>query len=70
MPFIGDTEHDTMTIVELAWGLELRHRFGPNEEKYWYIDLVPEFQSWESASLPNVFDPSFQGTNLSFGLAW
>ena len=50
--FISDTDHDTMTIIELAWGLELRHRFGRLEDKYWYIDIVPEFQRRESASLP------------------
>ena len=70
MPFINETDHDTMTIVEVAWGLELRRRFGLNEEKYWYIDLMPEFQRWDSASLPDAVDPSFQGTNISFGLAW
>ena len=69
-PFVSDTNHDVMTIVELAFGLEFRHRFGKLEDKYWYIDIVPEFQRWESASLPNVFDPSFQGTSINFGLAW
>ena len=59
-----------MTIIELAWGLELRRRFGVHQHKYWYIDLVPEIQRWESASLPNSFDPGFQGTAINFGLAW
>ena len=65
-----DTDHDMMTIIELAFGLEFRRRFGKTEDKYWYIDIVPEFQRWESASLPNVFDPGFQGTAINFGLAW
>jgi hypothetical protein len=69
-PFIDDTDHDTMTIIELGWGLEFRHRFGRHEDKYWYLDIVPEFQRWESASLPDAFDPSFQGTSINFGLAW
>jgi hypothetical protein len=69
-PIVDDTDHDMMTIMELAWGLEFRHRFGVHEDKYWYIDIVPEFQRWESASLPNVFDPGFQGTAINFGLAW
>jgi hypothetical protein len=69
-PFVSDTDHDSLTILELAWGLEFRRRFGVRQDKYWYIDLVPEFQRWESASLPNVFDPSFQGTSINFGLAW
>ncbi len=69
-PFVDDTNHDLLTIIELAWGLELRHRFGRLEDKYWYIDIVPEFQRWESASLPDEFDPGFQGTAINFGLAW
>jgi hypothetical protein len=31
---------------------------------------VPEIQRWESASLPGVFDPGFEGTAINFGLAW
>jgi hypothetical protein len=69
-PFINDTNHDVMTILELAWGLEIRRRFGQHHDKYWYFDIVPEFQRWESASLPDAFDPGFQGTNFTFGLAW
>ena len=69
-PFVDDTDHDLMTIIDLAWGLEIRHRFGRMEDKFWYIDIVPEFQRWESASLPNEFDPGFQGTAINFGLAW
>jgi hypothetical protein len=68
--FMSDTRHDTMTILNIAWGLELRRRFGRMEDKYWYVAIVPEFQRWESASLPNAFDPGFQGTNFNFGLAW
>jgi hypothetical protein len=70
MPFIDDTDHDVMSIIELGWGMELRHRFGPNEDRYFFVDIVPEFQHWESASLPNAVAPSFEGTNISFGLAW
>jgi hypothetical protein len=70
MPFINDTDHDVLTVMELAWGLELRRRFGRLEEKYWYVAIVPEFQRWESSTLPDEFDPSFEGTNISFGLAW
>jgi hypothetical protein len=69
-PFVDDTDHDLTTIIELAWGLEIRRRFGLHEDKYWYIDIVPEFQRWESASLPDEFDPGFQGTAINFGLAW
>ena len=69
-PLVNNTNHDMLTIVELAWGLEIRRRFGKLEDKYWYIDIVPEFQRWESASLSGVYDPGFQGTAINFGLAW
>jgi hypothetical protein len=69
-PFINDTDHDVMTILDIGWGLEIRRRFGQHQDKYWYFDIVPEFQRWESSSLPDAFDPGFQGTNFSFGLAW
>jgi hypothetical protein len=69
-PFVSDTDHDRMTTIELAWGLEFRRRFGRREDKYWYIDIVPEIQRWESASLPSAYDPGFEGTSINFGLAW
>jgi hypothetical protein len=69
-PFINDTDHDMTTIIELAWGLELRHRFGRGEEQFWYVSIVPEIQRWESSSLPDPFDPGFEGTSINFGLAW
>lgn len=69
-PFIADTSHDMMTIMELAWGLQLRRRFGRLEDKYWYMEFVPEIQRWESASLPDTVDPGFRGTAINFGLAW
>lgn len=69
-PFVNDADNDMMTIFELGWGLELRHRFGRQQEKYWYIDLVPELQRWESSTLADVCEPGFDGTNIRFGLAW
>ncbi len=69
-PFVDDTNNDVMSIIELAWGLEIRRRFGRLEDKYWYFDIVPEFQRWESSSLPSEFNPGFEGTAFNFGLAW
>lgn len=69
-PFVNDVGHDTMQITELGWGFEVRHRFGRMQDKYCYFDIVPEFQRWESSSLPDTVDPGFEGTNISFGLAW
>jgi hypothetical protein len=67
---VHSTNNDMMTVIELAWGLEIRHRFGRRQDHYWYIDVVPEFQRWESSSLPSVVDPGFEGTAINFGLAW
>jgi hypothetical protein len=69
-PFVDETDQDLMTIVELGWGLEIRHRFGIKQDKYWYIDIVPEFQRWESSTLSSAMDPGFEGTDINFGLAW
>lgn len=68
--FIDDTSHDMMTILDLGWGLQLRRRFGVVEDKYWYVEIVPEVQRWESASLPDLADPGFTGTEINFGIAW
>lgn len=69
-PIVDETDQDLMTIIELGWGLEIRHRFGFKQDKYWYIDIVPEFQRWESSTLSSAMDPGFEGTNINFGLAW
>jgi hypothetical protein len=69
-PFVGDTNNDMMTIMELGWGFELRRRFGKHEDKYWHIDFVPEIQRWDSSSLSDLADPGFDGTSINFGLAW
>lgn len=69
-PFVNDVGHDTMQITELGWGIEIRRRFGRMQDKYCYFDFIPEFQRWESSSLPDIVDPGFEGTNISFGLAW
>ena len=31
------TDNDTMSITELAWGLEYRRRFGPCEDHSWFV---------------------------------
>src|SRR6185295_785145 len=53
---IPRTHHDSMSIVEAAWGLELRRRYGQCEEHYWYIDLLFEHQRWESAWMAEFAD--------------
>jgi hypothetical protein len=62
---------DSIAIVdEFAWGLELRHRFGPHQNKYYYINVMREIQDWGSPGLPYVAGLDFQGTAINFGLEW
>ncbi len=71
-PFVPDTNHDSITITDIAWGLELRRRFGLHEDKYWAIRFLPEYQRWDSAWLGEFADSNlaFVGASISFGLAW
>jgi hypothetical protein len=69
-PFMTDTDHDQTTIMELAWGLELRRRVGRQQDKYWYLRLMHDMQRWESSTLPDAFDPGFDGTSISLGFSW
>jgi hypothetical protein len=70
--FFPATNNDSMQVFELAWGLELRRRFGANEDKYWFFALLFERQTRESAWLTRVAATSlgFSGVNLAFGLMW
>jgi hypothetical protein len=71
-PLVPDSDHDSMTIADVAWGLELRRRFGRREDKYWLIRILPEYQRWDSAWLGEFADSNiaFIGTDISFGVAW
>jgi hypothetical protein len=66
------TRHDTVTVMETAWGFEMRRRFGVLQDKYWYLAFLMDYQSLESPWL-TVFtgtSASFQGANITWGLAW
>ncbi len=69
-PGANHVDHDVMTVAEIGWGIELRHRFGRLQDKYWYLSIVPEFQTWDSKSLANIMEPSFEGTSFNAGIAW
>jgi hypothetical protein len=71
-PFIPDSDHDSLTLTEVAWGFELRRRFGRLEDKYWAIRFLPEYHRWDSAWLGEFADSNlaFFGLNISFALAW
>lgn len=69
---VPETNHDSMLILEAAWGLEYRRRFGCREDKLWYIGLLSEIQQWDSQWMGNYLDSSagFTGLNLELGVAW
>jgi len=69
---VDETEGDTMTISEIAWGLEFRRRFGVQQDHYWYMMLLVDTQSFNSPWLTvNTGSAiSFSGLNLTVGIAY
>jgi hypothetical protein len=69
---VPPTDHDTLTMLEVAFGLEFRRRFGRLEDKYWYIGVAHEIQRWDSAWMTRFTGSSagFDGLNINVGLAW
>lgn len=69
---IPGTDHDSMTVTELAWGLEYRRRFGAMEDHSWYVAVMAEHQIWQSGWMTNSLGSSvsFTGLNISTGLSW
>jgi hypothetical protein len=69
---VPETDHDSMTVIEFAWGLEYRRRFGEMEDHTWYVALMAEHQNWQSGWMANFLgsDVSFTGLNISTGLSW
>jgi len=66
-----DIIHDSVALIDdFGWGLEFRRRFGARQDKFWYVNVEREFQSWEGGSHINAADEVFQGTSFKFGLAW
>jgi len=57
-------------IEEFTWGLELRHRFGTHQNKYFYVDVERDLQEWGSWGVPYVSFTSFQGTAVHLGFGW
>jgi hypothetical protein len=56
------TSGDTMNVVEIAFGLEIRRRFGACEDKYWYATLLVDRQNWTS-----MWMSEFTGTSVGLG---
>jgi hypothetical protein len=69
---IDETDHDTMTNSEIAWGLEARRRFGALQDHYWYFMLLAETQSYQSPWLTanTGSAATFSGLNLTVGIAY
>ena len=69
---VPDTNDDMMTILEGSFGLEYRRRFGSFGEKYWYINVSPDFQQWQSSWMTANVGSSvgITGTSINFGVSW
>jgi hypothetical protein len=69
---ISRTDNDTMSISELAWGLEYRRRFGKCEDHSWFVGLLAEYQRWQSDWMSNTSGTSVgvSGLNIYTGLNW
>ena len=69
---VPGTDDDSMSVVEIAWGLEYRRRFGLDEDHSWFVALVAEHQRWESEWMGAFMGSSvtFTGLNLNTGVAW
>lgn len=66
------TDGDTMSVVELAWGLEYRRRFGPCEDHHWFVGWLIEYQRWQSDWMSNLAGTQIgvAGCNIYTGIAW
>ncbi len=66
------TNNDTMSVTELAWGLEYRRRFGSCDDHSWFLGLLAEYQRWQSDWLSNLAGTSIgvSGLDIYTGLNW
>jgi hypothetical protein len=69
---IPPTDNDTLSVVELAWGIEFRRRFGRFDDHHWYLGAMFEYQRWQSDWMSNFTGTSIglSGVNLNTGLVW
>jgi hypothetical protein len=69
---IPPTDQDTMSVTELAIGLEFRRHFGERCDHHWYVAVMAERQLWESAFMNEfaITNVGFNGINVSTGLVW
>ena len=70
-PLPRESMPNTLPIIdEYSWGLELRHRFGQHQDKYFFVDVTRDLQNWGSPEIPYVSGASFQGTAIKLGWIW
>jgi hypothetical protein len=69
---LPSTENDTMSIAELAWGLEYRRRFGHGEDHSWFVGVLAEYQRWQSDWMTYFSGSSVgaSGVNVYTGINW
>jgi hypothetical protein len=69
---VGRTKHDTLTIPEIAYGLEIRRRFGQYEDKYFYLMALADYQTFTSPWMTvwTGTSASICGLNLIAGIAY
>jgi len=69
---IPPTDNDTLSVVELAWGLEYRRRFGSCEDHSWFVGVLAEYQRWQSDWMARFASSSLgvSGVNIYTGINW
>ena len=69
---VPGTDHDSMSVTELAWGFETRGRFGRNGQRQWTFSSLVEHQRWQSEWM-GAFTGSavdFAGVSFNLGIEW
>lgn len=66
------TDNDTLTIAELAWGLEYRRLCGRCQDHSWFLGVLAEYQHWQSDWMSSFAGTSLgvSGVNVYTGFNW
>jgi hypothetical protein len=69
---VSETNNDTMSVAELAWGLEYRHRFGQCDDHHWFAGVLWEYQRWQSDWMASEASTPIgvSSLNVYTGIAW
>jgi hypothetical protein len=68
----GEEHSQSMSILELRVGPELRYRTGSTDDRYLFLRTVAEFQQWRSDRMGPVAGDTLglQGASMDFGILW